>query len=383
MTASPGFVLPAVLLVILILSGLGLLIHQQCAASLETSQSVIRELQALTLAQNGIRAAQAVLARNRASVLLAGADGVTGCPGAHNPVDFEAARTLDPETWSAPCDDGFPEPELGRFQPLGRTGYFLFRFSNNPEEGGSLDRDGILLARSLGLVPDPRCRPGSCAHHLALVEARFRRELAFAVDTAFTLMGPGLELEWGDRSLPGPEPWFTTVETGAAGLIETLQATTHAGAFKDETAPFMEDPNRRRLLEHAYWAHLYGNLENFRPPGTEPGAMLHYLPAGGSISADCSGVLFARGTVVFEPTARFKGLVIHMGGGTLVLESGSQLDGAVWMSGFPSNPGPEETLKLTVKPGALVRFDGRIVREATAELPPTQLGWRIIFPEMG
>lgn len=395
MNDTHGFILVSVLLVILLAAGLGILIHQQVAATVDTGQAAELELKALAMAQNGIRVARSVLASTTAADLLAGPDGTSNCPGLRNPVSFEAARTLDPDRWTTPCDDGFPN-RYQRFQPVGRSGYFLFRFSNNPEEGSSGDRDGILLVRSLGLVPDRRCRPPRCSHHLALVEARFRKEYAFAVDAPLALVGSALDLVWAEQRLPfaGSGPWFTVVETGPSTLMRDVAAALEA-AFPDgtdvprlvteATEQFQEDPNRRRILLPEYWAALSAQLARLKnPPAPAVARGLHVLEEGGRLVGDYSGVLFSRGSLTLSSSVRFTGLLIHLGSGTLTLETGARVAGAIWMAnvGTPLNPSGGGRLQLMLDPGAEIRFDGPQLEEALSLLPPTLLGWRIIFPEM-
>ncbi|HXK62518.1 MAG TPA: hypothetical protein PLP42_21735, partial [Acidobacteriota bacterium] len=82
--------------------------------------------------------------------------------------------------------------------------------------------------------------------------------------------------------------------------------------------------------------------------------------------------------------ANVRGLLLHLGQGSLTLED-STVTGAIWMS----NSSPDEKGKLTHSPLRLkvlgpvqVSYDAGAIRDSLALLPPTQLGWRILFPEM-
>ncbi len=397
MRRQPGFVLVAVLLTILLMSGLGLLVHQQVAATVETSRRVTMELQALSLAQNGIRVGRRLWAAMDAPQLLEGPDRKPGCPGTRDPVDLESARRLDPQRWTAPCDDGFAQESLRRFQRMPGGGYFAFRFSNDRAEEPGLDRNGILLVRSLGLVEDRRCgRPG-CGNHLSLVEATLRKEYAFDVLTPFTLAGGRLKLEWpeGEAPVRGPTPWFSLLGPGSAAMAALLREALAGNAGNlpagpdpvvDANALYQEDPNRSRIFQAGYWAALDEGLRELPPPDPAGPVTdgLHYLAGGGVLGGRYSGVLLVRGDLVVLPGAEFYGLLIHLGSGSLKLCSGARLEGAVWMSDFRDGPdGPQAgELRLQVEPAVTISYHRGVLNRALGLLPPTVLGWRIVFPEM-
>jgi hypothetical protein len=397
MNRRRGFVLVAVLLAILLMAGLGLLIHEQVVATVETSRQVTLELQALSLAQNGIRVGRRLWAAMDAARLLEGPDGRIDCPGMRDPADFEAARRLDPENWQAPCDDGFALESLRRFQPMPAGGFFAFRFSNDPdEELPGEDRNGVLVVRSLGLMPDRRCgRPG-CANHLSLVEATLRKEYAFDVLSAFTPAGASLNVEWpqGEAPIRTPTPWFSLLGSGSNGMAavlhEVLETSENQPAKPDPVVDanplYRDDPNRSRIFQAGYWSALDEGLRNLEPPSFETPIAdgLYYLPDGGVLAGRYSGVLLARGDLVLHAGSEFRGLLIHLGTGRLTVRSGADLKGAVWMSNFSEGPdGPREgPLDLHVEAAVTIHYDRETLDRALGLLPPTLLGWRIVFPEM-
>ena len=75
--------------------------------------------------------------------------------------------------------------------------------------------------------------------------------------------------------------------------------------------------------------------------------------------------------------------MLHLGKGKLTLKEQSQVIGGIWMSNFDSTgeelkSGP---IALQVSGSSSIRYDQAAIGEALTLLPPTQLGWRILFPE--
>ena len=94
--------------------------------------------------------------------------------------------------------------------------------------------------------------------------------------------------------------------------------------------------------------------------------------------------MIARGDLFLEAGALFRGLLIHLGGGQLILRERSQVEGGIWMSnlqpqGNRLNAGP---LELSLSDEAAVNYSLEAIQSGLSYFPPTQLGWRLLFPEM-
>lgn len=393
MKRESGFVLLAVLGLFVLGSALVLLVHRMTTSSLESVVSLDEQLHAQVLSENGVAAARALLRLGDPNELLAGRDRTFGEPGSRNPIEFDAARRFRPGTWSPAEDDGYPSPPWEPVSTLGR-GFYLFRFSNNPEEGTVGDEDGVLLVRSMGIVPSRLCLDrGECLNQVAMIEAKLRKELVFHVVNPVTLFGSWGEFEfkagWEEAIRFGEERPFGVIQPHGAELAGQLALALGrrdpASVLDDRSQVYRENPNRGRIFDLEYWLYLEESLSANPLPGVRTGGKpsVAFLAEGGRLDEFYKGVLWARGDLTLGGGTDFTGLLIHLGGGRLEFEPGARLSGAVWASD-PLNgtePGAGR-ITLRVSSRALVEFDRQALDEALVLLPPTLLGWRMLFPEM-
>ncbi len=400
-----GFSLITVLPWIVLLGLVALLLHLRLLGHLESLPASERQLYSLVVAHNGIEYARSVLPLLELNSLLKGQDGRhagTNVPEWRNPLPWSRARTTDPARIRLTPDDGLPwgppEIELGAHHRLAGNGHFFIRFSNNPEEPPDEDRDGIVVVRSLGVAAGrlPNLSLGRVVHSTSLVEARLRQERVFQSPSAVTLLGESGRFQWegedfeirgGVRAAislvaPGVGP---QLEGDLAGSLSEAQRSRIGGrqirAWADETAVFSVHPHWKRLFSTRFWEHFEQHLPEFSEPAI-PG--LRFLPAGGELQGRFHGVLVAQGSLRLTGTARVRGLVVHLGGGIVALEDEAQLTGALWMraSNGSATGAVSGRIRLRIAGNARIIFDSRAMSEALWLLPPTQLGWRILFPEM-
>jgi hypothetical protein len=400
---NSGFALITVLLIMVLLTSMTLYLSLMIAHRSTMTAAAETQLHSVVLAENGIEYARTLLPHVDLDQLLSGPDGIhsgTSWSEWRNPMPFASARRLDPSFWTVSRDDGWPSLDNQLLLPSGypasgAPGYFYLRFSNNPEEPPDKDQDRVVVVRSLGLVPS---RIGHAFPHarndLTLVEALFRQERVFELEAALVLFGDSGEFEWsgddfqvrgGIRPAVGvvaESPLESQLRTSwSAAQALRLTGTGGPPSVEDQMSNYRESPVYRRVFEVSFWQHFLENVSGFtdtRQPG------LFYYPNGGSFTGSWQGILAVRGDCSFSEV-EVDGLLLHLGGGRLVIDSGASMRGAVWMSNVQVGEDQQMTLgpvRLRVSGSACISYDASSVRRALALVPPTQLGWRILFPEM-
>jgi hypothetical protein len=400
-----GFALISVVMLLFLMTSLGLFLYLQTADQWMLSSAVDSQLHSLVLAENGIEYARTLLPSVKLDELLVGPDGVhAGSTAAEwrNPMRLKEARSMDPAAWLSPCDDGLPSVGGRLVLPKGyrsaEGGYFFLRFSNNPGEAPDHDQDHIVLARSMGVAraaslgqTDP-----SLKNDVTVVEAVLRQEGTFVLASALTLFGVGGVFWW-----EGHEFTVDGGEAAAVSLVrvepsvlredwlDSMQADQKGRIVGRGPSPSEQDAGPLYRQSRAYqvvwrpefWRHFLGQLPDFADSGTEG---VQYLPEGGAVSAARKGVVVARGDLTLSGDCRVEGLVLHLGGGSLTLEDRAEVQGGVWMSNFEVKNGEMSHLPLLLRvcDHAVIRYDSEAIEKAVAYFPPTQLGWRILFPEI-
>lgn len=400
-----GFsLITAVMLVLLILS-LTVVLHLRIATHWRMASGVESQLYSLVLAENGIEYARTFLPHADLNSLLAGPDGEhckTKPPQWRSPMSFAQALQVDPLEWTPDCDDGLPafEGELllpGGYSAAG-NGAFFVRFSNNPEEDPEADQDGIVLVRSLGIVPSPVKEPflPGVQNSVALVEARFRQEQAFRLPSPLTLLADTGSFQWEGSVflIEGREGYAVSL----AGLSEStlyedlmqslspvqqerIRGNSISPSIRDAGALFLTEKIYGGLLSSEFWDHFLSQLPQFADQSTTEGLL--FLEEGGAIDDSIVGMVVAKGDLLVHGQAKIEGILIHLGDGMLRLEGGAQIIGGVWMSNLQTTGGLLRSLPISLQVGGAthIRFDSRAIRRALAYSPPAQLGWRILFPE--
>ena len=367
-------------------------------------QGVETRLYSMVLAQNGIEFARGLLPLVDVDPLLSGPDGSfsgTDLAEWRNPLPFAEARRMDPESWTSGRDDGLPYRGLDQLLPNGYSdpggGRFYLRFSNNPEEPPHQDQDGVVLVRSMGVAPFSLRNPflASIRNSVTLIESRLLQETAFRLRSALTLAGDDGDFHWTGSQflLDGGhrEPAVRLLSLGGDGLgaeflqnLSTAQASRIRGSgpepsLQDSTGAYRDDPRHRSLFQAGFWRHFQDHL-----PTLSPAAGIVHLPEGGTLSGEVSGVVVARGTLTLRGDVRFRGILLHLGGGSVILKDRARITGGLWLSNLHVDGDTISggSLSLHVSDVAAIRYDADAVRMALRSFPPTQLGWRLLFPEM-
>ncbi|HSR50624.1 MAG TPA: hypothetical protein VLV83_07325 [Acidobacteriota bacterium] len=400
-SAQGGFVLISVLLLLFLASVLAAAIHFQVRLLWRQAVQSEARLHSQLMAENGIEYARAVLPGLDPVRLLAGADGAPCRAGESQrmPLSLAEARQIDPSQWSPGCDDGLPPGYRGSDQaPEALRGYYALRFFNNPEEPPQEDRDGVLVVRSLGIAPLRLRHPmlPTVRNSLTLAEARLRRERALALDSALTVFAESGLFVWrGEQFLvDGGESagisWFSQrgsrIATDLADSLAGSQADRVVGSeespsIHDARLDWLQSQQARRRLLPGFWEGFLQRLPQFNQWPQGPLALLEDPPAG---ELRFQGLLVLRGDVVLEEDSLIRGLVLHLGQGRLSLEDRSEIQGALWMSNLDTRTDPLRAgpVHLEMADNSRLVYDRGAVEEALAAMPPTQLQWRIIFPEM-
>jgi hypothetical protein len=399
-------------MVVFLMSGVLALLYLQVRASWILTGNIEGQLQSIAMAENGVETARAIIADSNLDELLAGPDGA-GClltePGWRNPMPVDLARALDPREWVPDCNDGLVTQELGVELSRGlheaQNGFFMLRFTNNPEESLFEDRDQVVVARSMGVVPERVSDPAlsEIKNHVYLIEAKFRKETSFRFSSALTIGGDLLDigLEGSDFLVEGNEEAgisFVTIQLPSAQeLFHQALQPDQIGCFSgagglpsllDATEAFTGEKRFSRLLTSEFWTHFEANLPDFADaiPASGSSALdgLFFMPEGGVINKPISGVVVAIGDVEISDGAEIDGLLLHLGRGRLVFKGNSIVSGAVWVSSFDTSGGNLvcDEIQLTLSESTQLIYDSDSVDRALQYLPATQLEWRVIFPEM-
>ncbi len=401
---ATGFTLLTSMLLILFLLSFSLFLHLRIRTQWRMAADVDSQLHSLVLAENGIEYARTLLPHMELNLLLAGLDGTfSGIDSSEwrNPMSFAEALRVDPSTWKPPHDDGLPiydgQPLLPGGNQGAGEGYFFLKFSNNPEESPEHDEDHIILVRSLGIVPNP-VQDSSFPHlrnSVALLEARFRQERAFSLPSPLTLLGSSGSFQWEGAgfSIEGQEkPAITLISTSPStlypDLVDSLSPSQEQKIRGQGVHPSIREASPQdlsesivyRLLNPGFWNHFLAQLPKFTD---DPPHGIVFLPEGGVFNQPLSGILIAQRDLILGKAAQIRGLLLHLGQGKLTLREQSQVIGGIWMSDFDSTgeklkSGP---IALQLSDSSAIRYDQDAIGEALTLLPPTQVGWRILFPE--
>lgn len=397
-----GFTLVAVLFMLLLAMSLSIYLCVVLANQSTMTGSLESQLYSLILAENGIEYARTLLPHVDISELLQGPDGShsgTGRTEWRNPLPFDLARKLELESWSVSCDDGWPAYNHALLLDHGYAaaggGRFYLRFSNNPGEAATDDRDGVVLVRSMGIASAKRSGIfGGVRNNVTLVEAVLRQENVFDLPAALVLFGDAGMFEWASHGFEldggtkpavgvvgGPELIANLLNSLDPGDIARVKGAGETPSVRDLTADGMTSPVYRRIFEAEFWAHFRDQLPGFTDT-REPG--IHFYPDGGGITGPFEGFLVARGDFTITGST-VEGVVLHLGGGRLTLGADTTVRGSIWMSNNSSDAQGNilhQPLDLKVLSSVTVVYDPVAVRRSLTLLPPTQLGWRILFPEM-
>ncbi len=399
-----GFVLASSILIILLLGSLLALVHLLVRAQWRSVLQAESQLHSRILAENGIEYARALLPRLEMESLLRGLDRNWCSGGAQwrNPLPLDEARRIDPASIQLSCDDGLPHlngTPLAHSRLDGAGGFWI-RFSNNPEEDPQNDLDSIILVRSLGVSPSRAPHPSlpGIVNSVSLLEVRLRQERSFFLNHPLTVFADSALFVWEGEDFRvegGDQAAFGGVSLQGSRLMHDLLASLTppqslqlkgAGltpSLRDIRLDWLAGTDQRRFFSFRFWDSLTRKLPFF-DQGLE--GNLAMLEDPGSLVVDYEGVLFSRGDVELTGSSRISGLLVHLGGGRLTLRDNAQVEGAVWLSNLQGGAPGGSALKagpvrFRMSRRAAIHYNEEAIRRAVAALPPTQLGWRVIFPE--
>jgi hypothetical protein len=399
-----GFVLIVSLILAILMSSLAslafLLVNKQWNLAADFEAQIRSEL----LAENGVEYARHLLPYLEIDDLLLGVDGVP-CglekPEWRNPMPFDLAHSCNLNNLNPDCDNGLLVPPL---DDLGNAeqGTFLVRFSNNPQEGRFSDFDRVLIARSMGIVPErlstvfaPEIR--NC---VTVLEIRLRQELLFQLPSPVLVFGDFGDFEFNGTEFVidgGNQFAISLVGLSSSGLVddltkalltEQLQAIRGGGlegSIREATEDYHEEVYSK-LFEASFWRHFTEHVSDFADPfppdHREPG--LYFLPEGGVLEGSYVGVIVARGDLQIIGNAEITGLLIHLGDGQLRLADHAVIDGGVWLSDldYSGDRLNCQQVSLGLSGYSRIGYAPEAIRSALRCMPATQLGWRMIFPEM-
>ncbi len=402
---APGFSLLTALLWTFLLASVALLLHLRLSGQLVAAHDSERQLYSFLLAESGVEYARTILPHLDVNELLTGRDGRhqgTAAAEWRSPMPYRQAQVADPADWRPGSDDGLPFYGRRALLPGGykatANGRFFLRFSNNPEEEPGRDLDKIVLVRSLGVAPGFLPDPAAPGFHNAvtLVEARLRQERVFDLSAPLTLFGDGGVFEFEGTSFlidGGDQPAVAVVSFKRGGIGQDLRLALDPGqesrirgeganpSIADASREYRSNPVQTRVFEPDFWEAFQTHLPMFADSSKKA---ITYFPDGGVLGAKSyQGVVVAKGDLDARG-AKIEGLLLHLGGGRLDLSKGTRVKGGVWMSNLDQFRGGlgAQPLHLRVADDASVIHDTKIITHALGKLPPTQLGWRILFPEM-
>ena len=398
-----GFGLITAILVILLVTSLTWVLHFKIIRQWEMATQVESQLYSFVLAENGIEYARTLLPHLNLNSLLLGADeSLCGSSSGEwrSPMSFAESLRVDPATWSPPCDDGLPAYNGEALLPRGyqtEGGHFFLRFSNNPEETPDHDRDFVVLVRSLAVVPDSVRSPflPSVTNSVALIEARFRQEKSFSLPSPLTLFGDSGSFRWEGNLFEieaTTEFGISVVSSSSSTLLQDLmdslspeqlqsiQGQSPTPSIQDATGLYRNNPMYGYLFRSEFWNHFMNQLPKFTDPRT---GGITFLPDGGTLNGQLSGMLIARRDLILDGDTRFRGLLLHLGEGKLTLSDEAQVIGGIWMSNLDSSGTDliSRPLSLEMSDHSAIRYSQTAISEALGWVPPTQLGWRILYPE--
>jgi hypothetical protein len=402
MMRNKGFALITVMLFSLLMSGVVAILFWQVNSSAALGVHVSGQLHSLVVAENGLELARISLSAAPIDEILVGANGRLDSPIegiCRNPVSLDEARWTEPGRLSTSCDDGLLgnlglTPRSPGYE-VGPDEWVFLRVFNNPEEPPERDEDGIVTVRSVGVcaVDDPDGTVLGSGNHVTVVEARLRKESAFESDAALTLVGGPTTLAWETHGSAGDPPVkISVVEFPDPGLYEIVRSSLEASSSEqtfqlvNESRERLPDSAFHRVLGEDFWEGLDARLRSAQTG--ERGVLdrwdLHFLPDGGVISDQATGLFFSSGQLTITNSARLRGVVVHLGRGGVTLSGSALVQGALWMLSAPAAE-PGESLsgsRLEVLDQARLEFDAEAVESALKFLPVTQIYWRLIFPEM-
>ena len=394
-----GFVLIVSLIVAVLMSGLVGLAFLTVIQKWKLAADVESHLHSQVLAENGVEYARHLLPSLEISELLNGSDGVF-CSAQisewRNPMTLESAQRVDLSEWAPECDDGLLSPPAGLFENP-ETHFFLIRVSNNPEEQPFQDFDKTVVVRSMGIVPqrvstffDPDVK--NC---VTIIETRLRQEMLFQLLSPLVIFGDAgdFTFEGNQFLLDGGSHSAITVVGAMTDLLSSIADEQRPlilgggeqGSITDGTEQYSSD-FYSRLFKSSFWHHFLTHLPGYADPfpPTKDGPGLYFLHEGGLLQESYFGMLVARGDLVLSGNAKFAGLLLHLGNGRLTITDEAEVTGAVWASNLDHSTDPLKCLQISVElsGSCQIIYDPLAVRNALKVLPATQLGWRMIFPEM-
>ncbi len=474
-----GFALLMALIAVSLFSVIGLYLSLAATTAVRISDNYESTVQARAAALAGLNHAQAMLRGLRFDDLLSGPDGVHDADQAYidyaqsdgyrTPVAWNTARILnllDPQAMlenvpddgllnsgRQPAGDGVilipgsgivrivPGPEGSEDQIVSR--YFVKVADNNgeaaelagdPQDDPFVDGDGQIIVRSMGIARSlaEYSAAGIRRNSVVLLEARFRRCTAFALQAPVVLQGSLIEpagsnmfsgesfFVQGGSAHPGIATIDTTMGTGAATAVQILARLAPAQdemiqgegiipSVRDLTSVVCAHPDQRLLLDKGYirgfarktvpefadiayagnqnWAGAapasLGSYDPALPPGS-PGQDPRVTLVEGDLIIDGDlaggGLLVVTGRLAVRGRFRFNGLILAIGAGEFECSGLTNITGGVYVTSLRDSAGNLDwgIARLALGGSCRIIYDRETIDMAVSLIPPIQQGFREI-----
>ena len=384
-----GFILvTSILIVFMMLAVLGY-VQLKTISHIKTSQFSGIQMESMKLAEMGANKASRMLSTQDINSLLISAKDESlqaGDDYSLNPLDPSEARSnkiseLESKFGNRCC---FSKPDPGKA--------VVFKISNNPEEPPSLDSDGKVIVRSFGIVENGLLESeiGITKNQITILESIFRKDKPFMIPAPVILRDPdsrwffnGLDfrVSGGDQAAilllgtPSPVP-----ANEIALLNQSLdeKCIDYQGNAVAAAGPLNGYANLTMLSSQDFWDHFKSNIDEFAIalnkdlPCPDPG--LYKFSNGSLVKDNYSGVLVTSGDIELGGIFSLNGLLIHLGGGELVLSEECSINGGVIYTASLE----DDSSSIVIQDQARIVYSPESIDKAHNCFPVTHLGTRII-----
>ena len=399
-----GFVLIVSLIIAILMATLAGLAFLQVNRQWNLATALESQLHSEVLAENGVEYARHLLPYLEINDLLRGSDGVWCDMQAfewRNPMSLDIAQRIKLDSWTPQCDDGLLLPASSGPGNTEASSFFV-RFSNNPEEEPFSDIDHILIARSMGIVPEKLSTvfAPEIKNCVTVLEVRLRQEVLFLLPSPLLIFGDGGDFTFEGTDFVvdgGSQCAISVVGLSSSGMendvmdalsaeqLPSIRGRGEDGSVEDGSEKYAS-AYYSRLFEVSFWRHFVSHIPYFAdpfPPSQQENGF-YFLPEGGVLEGTYFGLLVAQGDLLLTRSARIFGLLVHLGNGQLSVTDQTEVTGGIWLSNleFSGDQLESHDVSLELSGSCRITYEPETIRTALRALPATQLGWRMIFPEM-
>jgi len=385
-----GFVLvTAILIVFLMLSAFSY-VQLKTASHIKTSQFTGKQMGSMVLAEIGAEKAYGIISRNEINTILARGESSAfshDTDQSLNPVSPFDARSRDISILAEKCGQGSYYLHCGPGKAV------IFKISNNPEEPPLTDSDGKVIVRSFGIIKNSLLESeiGFARNQITILESRFRKDKPFILpaplvfsdpDSGWIFEGDQYRISGGDSAaILLLEPKYPAVQNDLNLLDGSIpdECIDFPGPDISATGDLPHDPDLELVSSPSFWEHFRSNLADFgenlgNSNSTRPKSGFFKFPEGKLGQGKITGVLVTSGEVELSGNFSLEGLLIHLGGGELVLAQGSSVKGGIL---YKSDESTEKS-SIKIRDQVRILYSPQCIDAAHKYLPVTHLGTRII-----